>query len=160
MSWHTPPPLSPRKPKIQQQSWDEVPKINLYDPTRDDDFSNSRYPGTPSSSSMKTSKRSGYQKYCLPNPQHQMSDPGSYNTSIKSPKSPRGAQTFEFELTSTSECSSKSPMRSTCRYYEDSSTSESAPAILSYGFDAISPKMDQHGKSLSFFQHVIVFSGN
>jgi hypothetical protein len=145
MSWHSPSPLSPRKPKIQQQSWDEVPKINFYDPSRDKDSGVSSYPGT-SLSSMTTkhiSKRSGYQKYCLPNPQHQMSDPGSYHssTSIKSPKSP-GSQVFEFELTSTPEKLVRSPLRSR-HFHEDSSTSDSAPAILSYGFDAISPKIQE-----------------
>jgi hypothetical protein len=164
MSWHTPPPpMSPRKPKIQQQSWDEVPKINLYDSSRSEDSGVSM--SLPGSSSMTSTTKKvvarkcvvgGYQqKYCAPNPKHQMSDPGSYHTSssLKSPKSP-GSQVFEFELTSSPDTNqAKSPLRASIQhFFEDSSVSDSAPAIMTpqrrnskFEFGAISPKVEQKG---------------
>lgn len=158
MAWHTPPPpLSPRQPKIHQQSWDEVPKISLFDSSRSEDSGVSMsLPGTSSStSSSKKNTRKGIlscQKYCAPNPKHQMSDPGSYHTSnsLKSPKSP-GSQVFEFELTSSPETNlSRSPHRPRT-YLDDSQTSDSAPAIMAsprrskFEFGAISPKVEEKG---------------
>lgn len=156
MSWHTPPPpLSPRKPtKIQQQSWDEVPKINLYDPSRSEDSGVSMsLPGT--SSMKKSTKKIGYQKCCIPNAKHQMSDPGSYHTSnsLKSPKSP-GSQVFEFELTSSPDSNlPRSPLRPNSRQHYFEESSDSAPAIMTsqrrnskFEFNAISPKIEHKCK--------------
>lgn len=167
MSWHTPPPppMSPRKPKVQQQSWDEVPKINLYDSSHVSEDSGVCMSLPASTSMTSTSKKNarkcgvvGYQKFgcAAPNPKHQMSDPGSYHTSnsLKSPKSP-GSQVFEFELTSSPDTNrSKSPLRASIQhYFEDSSTSDSAPAIMTpqrrnskFEFGAISPKVEQKGE--------------
>lgn len=163
MSWHTPPPpMSPRKPKVQQQSWDEVPKINLYDSSRSEDSGVSMsLPGTANSvtsaANKKVSRKSavgGFHKYSAPNPKHQMSDPGSYNTynSLKSPNL-AGSQVFEFELTSSPD-TMRSPLRQSIQhFFEDSSTSDSAPAIMTpqrrnskFEFGAISPKVEQKGK--------------
>ncbi|KAG5682220.1 hypothetical protein PVAND_011586 [Polypedilum vanderplanki] len=148
-SWNkTPPPLSPRKAKQQQHSWD-APTINLYDPNRefldetsacDEKKSNSQ---KKNSSSSATRKIKYNNKYCLPNTVHQMSDPGTY---LKSPKSPN-SQHFEFELSHTPKYS-KAPMK-TCtfnrRFYEDMSNSDSAPATLTspmkkYEYSFVTPK--------------------
>lgn len=160
MSWsHTPPPMSPRKPKIQQQSWDGNPTINLYDPNREFYESNA---ATGASTAIKKSptnqtRKLNYGRHCLPNPKHQMSDPGTYyslasSSAVKSPKSPN-AQTFEFELSVTPQHMSRSPLKSVApnrRFYEDTSTSDSAPATLmssarKYEFGAVSPKFDNPG---------------
>lgn len=151
--------MSPRKPKTQQQSWDGTPTIKLYDPNRE------FYESSPSMSgaSIKKSpsnqtRKVNYNKICLPNPKHQMSDPGSYysmaSSSLKSPKSPNShSGKFEFELSVTPQ-HSRSPLKSVAsnrRYYEDTSTSESAPATLAspsprkYEFGAVSPKFDTTG---------------
>lgn len=160
MSWNqTPPPMSPRKPKIQQQSWEGTPTINLYDPNREFYDSNPNMPQTGAATIKKSStnqtRKVNYGRYCLPNPQHQMSDPGTYysmtSTAPKSPKSPN-AQTFEFELSVTPQ-HSRSPLKSVAsnrRFYEDTSTSDSAPATLmsssrKYEFGAVSPKFDNPG---------------
>jgi hypothetical protein len=157
MSWsRTPPPLSPRKPK--QQSW-EAPTINLYDPNREffDDSSSSssaKILNAPKKSSASSSSRKmKYNKYCLPSTMHQMSDPGTYM--VKSPKSPGTQQHFEFELSTTPKYT-KSPLKthtSNRRYYEDTSTSDSAPATLTspmkkYEYGAVSPKFEGSGKVL------------
>lgn len=165
MSWnHTPPPASPRKPKMQQQSWDGTPTINLYEPNREYYDSSPNMPvagATLSSQAMRKSpaaqaRKINYNKYCLPNPMHQMSDPGTYynmTPSQKSPKSPN-AQAFDFEMSVTPQ-HSRSPMKSAAsnrRYYEESSTSEATPAALmsprKYEFGAVSPKFDNPGTLL------------
>lgn len=170
MSWnHTPPPMSPRKPKIQQQSWEGTPTIHLYDPNREFFESNPTMPMAGAAvvnqaikkSPTNQSRKVSYNRYCLPNPKHQMSDPGTYysmtSSSVKSPKSPN-AQTFEFELSATPQ-HSRSPLKSAApnrRYYEESSTSDSAPATLTssprkYEFGAFSPKFDNPGKCADNF---------
>ena len=157
MSWNQT-PMSPRNSKMQQQSWDETPTINLFGAHRELYDSSPNMPLASASSQVKKSPTNqsrgiNYNKYCLPNPKHQISDPGTYynnsaTTALKSPNSPR-EQTFEFEL-STPPHSTRSPLKivgSNRRYYEDSSTSDSAPATLvsqrKYEFGAISPS---HGK--------------
>lgn len=160
MSWNQ----SPRKPRMQQQSWEGTPTINLYEPNREfyDSSPNMPLASVSSVSSQvknsptNQSRKINYNKYCLPNPKHQISDPGTYynsnvaTTSLKSPKSPR-EQTFEFEL-STPPQSSRSPLKNFTpnrRFYDDTSTSDSAPATLvsqrKYEFGAVSPKMDNPG---------------
>jgi hypothetical protein len=106
------------------------------------------------------SRKINYNKY-MPNPKHQISDPGTYynnnmamaspTTPLKSPKSPR-EQTFEFEL-STPPQNSRGPLKCVApnrHYYENTSTSDSAPATLvsqrKYEFGAVSPKFDNLGK--------------
>lgn len=166
MSWNqTPPPMSPRKPKIQQQSWDGTPTINLYEPNREFYESSPSMPMTTTTQAMKKSptnqsRKVNYNKYCLPNPQHQMSDPGSYysmaSSSLKSPKSPNSHNAqFDFELSVTPQ-HSRTPLKSVAsnrRFYEDSSPSDSAPATLVSSsssrkceFDAVSPKFDNPGE--------------
>jgi len=155
MSWnHTPP--STRKPKIQQQSWDGTPTINLYEPSREYE-SNPNMPIAGVSQAMRKSpgiqpRKVNYNKYCMPNPKHQMSDPGSYTNmspvSSKSPKSPN--QTFDFELTSPQH--SRTPLKSVAanrRFYEDTSTDLTPVALMSprkFEFGAVSPKYDKPGE--------------
>jgi len=169
MSWNqTPPPMSPRKPKIQHSSWDGAPAINLYDRDSYDGGGEPLPNAAKKSPSGPALRKVNYGKYCLPNPQHQMSDPGTYYSSAlsRSPKSPKspGTQVFEFELSSAPQqqqsCrapAGRSPLKavgSNRRYYEDSSTSDSAPAMLTsssssrskYEYGAISPKFDSPGK--------------
>lgn len=160
MSWnHTPPPQSPRKPKVQQQSWDETPTINLYGPHREFNQSSPNVPVTNVPQAFKKSPTSQSRKVnynrCLPNPMHQMSDPGTYynmtSSSQKSPQSPN-SQTFDFELSVTPQMG-RSPLKNVAsnrRLYEDTSTSDSSPTTLSsprrYEFGAVSPKFDNPGK--------------
>jgi hypothetical protein len=110
-------------------------------------------PATRKSSSSSVSRK--YNKYCQPNAMHQMSDPGTYM--VKSPKSPScSSQHFEFELSHTPKYS-KSPHKShtsSRRYYEDTSTSDSAPATLTspmkkYEYGALSPKLLDGGGASS-----------
>ena len=163
MSWnHTPPPSSPRKPKIQQQPWEETPSINLYDPNREfyESSPNMQMAGTstPNQAYKKSltnqTRKINYAKYCLPNPMHQMSDPGTYYnmspTNQKSPKLPN-TPTFDFELSVTPK-NSHTPLKSVTsnrRYYEDTSTSDLTPTTLmssrKYEFGAVSPKFDNPG---------------
>lgn len=160
MSWNQTPP--PRKPKIQQQSWDAgTPTIHLYDPNREFVHENSNVTvasSPPAQRNVKIlPKTVNYGKYCMPNPKHQMSDPGTYHmasSSLKSPKSPRSQnnQVFEFELSCTPH-NSRSPHKSMApnrHYYADTSTSDSAPATLSssikYDYGAISPQFEGSGK--------------
>ncbi|CRK92528.1 CLUMA_CG006104, isoform A [Clunio marinus] len=171
MSWnHTPPPLSPRRPKVQQ-SWEGTPTISLYDSSREffDSSQNMQKTGSPIQNQMirksPTSqvKKLNYGKYCLPNPRHQMSDPGSYYSMISavpnSPNSP-ASQTFDMELSVTPQ-HSRTPLKSVGtnrRFYDDTTTtsSDSAPATLvssssssspprKYEFGAVSPKLDNPG---------------
>lgn len=167
MSWNQTPP-SPRKPKTQQQSWDaaRTPTINLYNPTREFCESSPNMPMASASLSNQTIKKSptsqtrkiNYNRYCLPNPMHQMSDPGTYynmTPSQKSPKSPSG-QAFEFEIElSVTPQQGRSPLKSAGsnrRCYEDTSTSELTPAALTspknYTFGAVSPKFDNIGMNV------------
>lgn len=161
MSWnHTPPPLSPRKPKIQQQSW-EAPTINLYDTNREfyESSPNMQIASTSANKTNKKfpsnhSKKINYTKYCLPNPMHQMSDPGTYYsmspTKQKSPKLP-STPVFDFELSATTH-RSRTPLKSAAsnrRCYEDTSTSDLTPTSLmsphKFEFGAVSPKFDNPG---------------
>jgi hypothetical protein len=156
MSWNQPtpqPPMSPRRPKIQQQSWDGTPTIKLYDPSRN--FYESS-PNMPSASgSVKKNpatqvRKTNYSKYCLPsNPMHQMSDPGTYYNMTptggsKSPNSP--SQTFEFEL--TPQHSARLPLKSVTasnrRFFEDTSA-DTLQSPKKYEFSAVSPKFDNPG---------------
>lgn len=159
MSWNQT-PMSPRKPmspRMQQQSWEGTPTINLYEPNREFYDSSPNMPlasvsGPARKSPSNQTRKINYNKYCLPNPKHQISDPGTYynnmaTTALKSPKSPR-EQNFEFEL-STPPNQTRSPLKcvgANRRYYEDTSTSDSAPATLvsqrKYEFGSISPKFD------------------
>lgn len=153
MSWNQT-PMSPRKSKLQQQSWEETPTINLYDSHREfyDSMPLAGVSSQVKKSPTNQSRRINYNKY-LPNPKHQISDPGTYYnmaTNVKSPKSPR-EQTFEFEL-STPPHTSRSPLKSVGsnrRFYEDTLASDSAPATLisqrKYEFGAVSPS---HGKNM------------
>jgi hypothetical protein len=166
MSWnHTPPSVSPRKSKIQQQSWDGTPTIKLYDPNREFYESSPNMPiASVSNQPIKKSpvnqpRKINYSKYQA-NATHQMSDPGNYysmaSSALKSPKSPK-TPTFDFELSAAPQ-KHNSPIKcvtSNRRYYEDSS-SESAPATLTsslsstarkYEFGPVSPKFDNTGKS-------------
>lgn len=163
MSWnHTPPPLSPRKPKIQQQSWDRTPTINLYDPSREfyDSSPNMQMAGTSTlnqtnkKNSTNQTRKINYAKYCLPNPMHQMSDPGTYyNMSPTNQKSPKLPDTpvFDFELSVTPQHSRTSlkSVISNRRYCEETSTSDLTPTSLmpsrKYEFGAVSPKFDNPG---------------
>lgn len=164
MSWNqTPPPLSPRKPKIQQQSWEGTPTINLYDPNREfyESSPNMQMAGTSTlnqaskKGSTNQTRKINYAKYCLPNPMHQMSDPGTYYnmspTTQKSPKLPN-TPAFDFELSVTPQ-HSRTPLKSVAsnrRYYEDTSTSDLTPTALmsprKYEFEAVSPKYDNPGR--------------
>lgn len=171
MSWNrTPPPIqSLRKPKSHQQSWDETPTINLYEPTRGYYDSSPNMPSASSSQAMRKSpathsRKINYNKYCLPNPMHQMSDPGTYynmspSSSQKSPKSPNAA--FDFELTVTPQ-QSRSPLKSVAsnrRYFEDTSTSDATQSGLmsprKFEFGAVSPKFDNPG-TLSEHKHNLI----
>lgn len=179
MSWKTktPPPLSPRKPKIQQQSWEGAPTINVYDPSRDffdESSSCAAMTGNPlkKNTGSSASQKSKYNKYFSPNAMHQMSDPGTYymaasSSLSKSPNSPKSPNTkkFDFELSTTPDdrFSRSSPSKSfgsNRRYYEDTSTSDSAPATLAsplkkYEYDYVatassSPKFESSGKVSQF----------
>lgn len=163
MSWNqTPPPMSPRRPKIQQQSWEGTPTVNLYEPTREFYDSSPNMPVASASILHQTVKKSpanqgrkiNYNKYCLPNPMHQLSDPGTYNNmmpnSQKSPSSP--AKAFDFELSVTPQHHSRTPQKSVAsnrRCYEDTSTSDLTPTSLmsprKLEFGAVSPKFDYPG---------------
>jgi len=155
MSWSTPPSATSRKPKIQQ-TWDGPPAINLYDPSRN--LSDETSIHSPRIVSVtKKNIRKANNKYALTNTVHQMSDPGIYHMAVasKSPKSPKSpnSQTFEFELSTTPQ-HFRSPLKSVSsnrRQYEDSSTSDSAPSILTspmkkYEYNAVSPKFEGSGK--------------
>lgn len=155
MSWNQQASMSPRKPKMQQQSWEGTPTINLYEPNREFYDSSPNVPLASISSPAKKSptnqsRKVNYNKYCLPNPKHQISDPGTYynnvaTTALRSPKSSM-EKNFDFELSNQT----RSPLKSSGsnrRYYEETSTSDSAPATLTsqrkYEFGAVSPKFDK-----------------
>lgn len=156
--------MSPRKPKIQQQSWEGTPTVNLYEPTREFYDSSPNMPAANASILHQTVKKSpanqgrkiNYNKYCLPNPMHQMSDPGTCcNVKPSSQKSPssQSALAFEFELSVTPQ-HSRTPLKSVAsnrRYYEDTPTSDSTPTSLmsprKLEFGAVSPKFDYPGTS-------------
>lgn len=158
MSWNqTPPPMAPRKPKAQQQSWDGTPTISLYGPSREFYESSPNVPlahCAMKKSPTNQTRRVNYGR-CLPaNPTHQMSDPGTYYnmtpTSQKSPKSPH-AQAFDFEMTVTPQLG-RSPLKSVGpnRLCDDATTSESTPSALGISprkleFGAVSPKFDNPG---------------
>lgn len=169
MSWNRTPPLiqSPRKPKIQQQSWDGTPTINLYEPNREYYDSSPNVPSASASQPMKKAPASharkiNYGKYCLPNPLHQMSDPGTYynmtssSSSQKSPKSPNTA--FDFEMSSRSSLKSVASNR---RYYEDTSASDTTSSALmsprKFEFGAVSPKFDNTGTLSKHNDNLISF---
>jgi hypothetical protein len=158
MSWNqTPPPLSPLKPRIQQQSWDGTPAIDLYDPNTQffENVSNiNSDPSAPKNSTLNANRKINYSKYCLPSTVHQISDPESYNhnipcSSYKSPKSPSMKNSFEFELSVTPH-HSRSPLKSVSNHrynYEDSSTSD-LEAMLTSSIkknDAPNPNHDNKG---------------
>lgn len=158
MSWKQA-PMSPRKPKVQQQSWEGTPTINLFEPNREFYDSSPNVPlASISVSQVRKSptaptRKINYNKYYLPN--HQTSDPGTYygntaTTALRSPKSPR-EQTFEFELSSPPQ-QTRSPLKSVGsnrRYYEESPQESPARATLTshrkYEFGAVSPKFDNPG---------------
>lgn len=145
---------------MQQQSWEENPSINLYETHREfyDSMPLAGVSSQVKKSPTNQSRRINYNKY-LPNPKHQISDPGTYynniaTTTLKSPKSPR-EQIFEFELSAPPH-PARSPLKSVGmnrRFHEDSSTSDSAPATLvsqrKYEFGAVSPS---HGESYLIFE--------
>jgi hypothetical protein len=151
--------MSPRKPKIQQQSWESAntPTINLYDPNREHFFD--------SEEAEHGNRKMKYNKYCLPNTPHQMSDPGTYynmssasspvtaaSSLTKSPKSPNQSQHFEFEMSSPSQFSSRSPLKAVAcnrRYYDEQSTSDSASTTLTspmkkFECGSFSPKVENN----------------
>lgn len=159
MSWNqTPPSMSPHKPKVQQKSWEGTPTISLYEPNRefyDRNSSMSMTSPAVKKSPTNQSRQINFAKHCLPNPRHQLSDPGSYY-SMSSPKSPSSDQ-FEFELSVTPQHSSRSPLKSVApnrRYCDDTSTSDPTSATISsssiaprkFEFGAVSPKFDNPGK--------------
>lgn len=126
MSWsHTPPPLSPHKIKSKQQTSSDITQCGKsYDNERNN---------SPTSSSIAkkcpSSRKINYGKYCLPTTPHQLSDPGFYSSrNLKSPKSP--SQHFEFELSTPSHFT-RSPQKNNIRYYDNTASSDSAPATLS-----------------------------
>jgi hypothetical protein len=164
MSWNQstpPPPMSPRKPKIPQQSWDGTPTIKLYDPSRDFYESSPNMPsGCVKKSPAGQTRKGNYSKYCLPsNPMHQMSDPGTYynmtpTSCAKSPKSP--SQTFEFEL--TPQHIIRAPLKSVTapnrRFFEDTST-DTLKSPKKYEFSAVSPKFDNPGTCAILVRHSV-----
>lgn len=127
MSWsHTPPPLSPHKIKPKQHTSSDTPQCGK-------SYDGGERNNSPTSSSIAkkcpSSRKINYGKYCLPTTPHQLSDPGFYSSrNLKSPKSP--SQHFEFELSTPSHFS-RSPQKNNIRYYDNTATSDSAPATLS-----------------------------
>ncbi|XP_070498804.1 uncharacterized protein Rgk2 isoform X2 [Chironomus tepperi] len=160
MSWSTPPSIASRKPKVQQSSWEGTPTINLYEPNREmSDERNSN--DTRNTSFVKKNvsninRKAKHSQYSLPTTMHQMSDPGLYYMAVssRSPKSPKSpnSQKFEFELSTTPQYS-RSPLKSVAsnhHHYQDSSTSDSAPSILTspmkkFEYGAVSPKFEGSG---------------
>lgn len=168
MSWNNQTPTSPHNtaPKIQQQSWDECnsPTINLYDP-RQDYYQSSTSTAT-QQNSQSNQRKVNYNQYCLPNPKHQISDPGTYYMTNQSPQSPlKGppikspqstAQNFVFETTMIAQLP-RTPLKipqANCKLRHHYVSSDSAPAVLSsprkYEYGSISTNIDSPSSSNKF----------
>lgn len=171
MSWNNQTPSSPHNtaPKIQQQSWDECnsPTINLYDPRQD--YYQSSTSTANHNISPNNQRKVNYNQYCLPNPKHQISDPGTYYMTNQSPQSPligppikspkSTAQKFVFE-TSTVTQLPRTPLKiekSDCQLRHQYVSSDSAPAVLpspkKYEYGAISPNIDISPSSSKIFDY-------
>lgn len=165
MSWNNQTPSSPHNtaPKIQQQSWDECnsPTINLYDPRQD--YYQSSTSTANHNNSPNNQRKVNYNQYCLPNPKHQISDPGTYYMTNQSPQSPligppikspkSMAQNFVFETTTVTQLP-RTPLKiptANCKMRHHYVSSDSAPAILpsprKYEYGAISPNIDSPSSS-------------
>lgn len=110
-------------------AWNQTPqnfhKNKKHQTSLQNDSSRDSFESCSSGSTSKSAKPRvmNYERYMTP--PHQLSDPGFYlSRSIKSPKTPN--KVFEFELSTTQHLRS-SPNR---HFYEDSSTTDSAPATL------------------------------
>ena len=171
MSWNNRTTSSPHNtaPKIQQQSWDECnsPTINLYDPRQD--FYQSSTSTANHNNSPNNQRKVNYNQYCLPNPKHQISDPGTYYMTNQSPQSPiigpqikspkSTAQSFVFEATTVKQLP-RTPLKiptADCKLRHHYVSSDSAPAILpsprKYEYGAISPNTDISPSSSKKFDY-------
>lgn len=118
------------------------------------DSSRDSFESTSSAASSQSSKARvmNYEKYMQP--PHQLSDPGFYLT--RSRKSPKASnQIFELELSSTGEHFRSSSNR---HFYEDSTTTDSAPATLAspfkkYDYNAVSSSFEPESSAGELFSH-------
>lgn len=112
------------------------------------------------SKSPKSRNVMNYERYMQP--PHQLSDPGFYlSRSLKSPKASSN-QTFEFELSSPAQYLRSSPNR---HFYEDSTTTDSAPATLTsplkkYEYNAVSSNVKSENSAGEFLVHLIADKSN